>query len=66
MNPDDVRRWQLLVHRKMLNLEIFHCRPRGDISPMVKCWTTKTTVRRGVAVGSPRYEIDRMLASTMQ
>ena len=26
---------------------------------MAKWWTTKTTVRRGVAVGSPSYEIDR-------
>jgi hypothetical protein len=33
--------WQLLVHRKMLNLKRFHRRLRGEISPMVKHWTVR-------------------------
>src|SRR5258706_3610114 len=44
---------------KVLNLQIVLDLLSGEMSPMAKWWTTKTTVRRGVAVGSPSYEIDR-------
>jgi hypothetical protein len=39
MNPDGVPAWQLLVHRKILNLKKFPRRLGGDISPVVKYWT---------------------------
>jgi MYXO-CTERM domain-containing protein len=42
-----------------MNLQIVLDLLSGEMSPMAKWWTTKTTVRRGVAVGSPSYEIDR-------
>jgi hypothetical protein len=47
MNPDGVRTWQLLVHRKVLNLKRFHHRHRGDISPMVKYWTIEQEQAHG-------------------
>jgi hypothetical protein len=47
MNPDRVHTRQLLVHRKMLNLKRFQRRRRGDISPMVKCWTIEQELAHG-------------------
>src|SRR6195256_2461184 len=44
---------------KVMNLQIVLDLLSGEMSPMAKWWTTKTTARRGVAVGSPSYEIDR-------
>ena len=41
MNPDGVQTWQLVVHRKLLNLQRFATRIRGGISPMVKYWTVE-------------------------
>jgi peptide methionine sulfoxide reductase MsrA len=41
MNPDAVHTWQSLIHRKVLNLKRFNNRIRGEMSPMVKYWTSE-------------------------